>query len=212
MRCGAIDLRKHGSTLEAAAHVESRLADLKSEVDGEADQHFRTPVPPLDANHGPSSGAIPWHVAIEDFLKAFGRGTFHTQGLFKLAQLNGIVAYQCNNIFLGGAAGTAAPQNVSREPHLVMPNAIRAFHGLKVPRAKKSKGSQLTEEEAGAAEGSGPPKNIKRLVWEQAARELPEDLVRCRQARPFWWFLHSSASARLSTHPRSSAKKFVVPE
>lgn len=58
-------------------------------------------------------------VAVEDYMKSFAPGKFHTRGLFKLAQLNGIVAYESRRV-------TAA-----ESPVFHMPNAIRAFFGVR---------------------------------------------------------------------------------
>jgi Holliday junction resolvasome RuvABC endonuclease subunit len=53
------------------------------------------------------------HVAVEDVLKSFQAGRFHTQGLFKLAGLNGTVAYE-------------AWRRTHATVEVYMPNAIRA--------------------------------------------------------------------------------------
>lgn len=59
------------------------------------------------------------HVAIEDILKSFSPGRFHTQGLFKLSALNGTIGYECWRRTKGGAS-----------VETYMPNAIRAAFPL----------------------------------------------------------------------------------
>jgi hypothetical protein len=216
VRCSAIDLRKRLSLLDAATEVERQLRELRESVAAEAAYHFPAPVSArpgalmdVGSHHGE---AVPWVVAIEDFLKSFGRASFHTQGLFKLAQLNGIVAYQSRHLFLEKQpVGGADSGGLIREPRMVMPNVIRAFHGLKASdgdstqdkgaRKKKSPSSRGETKEAPAAnrcddEGQERPrattdadatagdaapsqkqKDIKVVVWERAAAELPAELV-----------------------------------
>lgn len=38
---------------------------------------------------------VEWSIGIEEFMKTYHTGRFHTQGLFQLARLNGIVSYSC---------------------------------------------------------------------------------------------------------------------
>jgi Holliday junction resolvasome RuvABC endonuclease subunit len=61
-------------------------------------------------------------IGIEDFMKSFATGRFHTQGLFRLAQLNGILGYECY-------------KRVNHRVNFYMPNAIRSYFLL----AKTSK-------------------------------------------------------------------------
>lgn len=56
-------------------------------------------------------------IFIEDFMKSYGNKSFHTQGLFKLAKLQGMIA-----------AHLAEMTHI--EPVAVMPNAIRGFFNL----------------------------------------------------------------------------------
>ena len=58
-----------------------------------------------------------YHVGIEDFMKTYFAGRFHTQGLFKLAQLNGIVSYTCYDLF-------------QTKPIHVHPSTARSLFGL----------------------------------------------------------------------------------
>jgi hypothetical protein len=62
-----------------------------------------------------------WVIGIEDFLKTFARGKFHTKGLFQLAQLNGVVSYGCWTAF-------------GSKPWHVHPTSARSFFHLQVPR------------------------------------------------------------------------------
>ena len=57
-------------------------------------------------------------VIIEEFMKSYGNKSFHTQGLFKLAKLQGMVAAH-------------AAELTTTEPVSIMPNAIRSFFNLK---------------------------------------------------------------------------------
>ncbi|KAF0689724.1 Aste57867_18835 [Aphanomyces stellatus] len=77
----------------------------------------------LETDHHASSG-VAWHVGIEDFLRTFSGGNFHTKGLFQLAQLNGLVSYCALTTF-------GVP------PVHVHPTAARAFFALQVPSDAK---------------------------------------------------------------------------
>ena len=179
VRCGAIDLRRCDTLLSAAQSVAQELQTLKEEVVGELDQH-------LPASHftfpgGPSDKSVLWEVGIEEFMKSFGGGRFHTKGLFKLAQLNGIVSYQCTGLFLAepleqkDPMESVAATSTKREPRLIMPNAIRSFHNLKVPKASKAKSAERVE--APNSKKNAKRKDIKKVVFERAAEELPAELV-----------------------------------
>jgi hypothetical protein len=56
-------------------------------------------------------------IGVEDFMKSFRAGRFQTTGLFKLARLNGAVAFACWD-------RTQAPVSS------VMPNAVRSYFGV----------------------------------------------------------------------------------
>ncbi|KDO19969.1 hypothetical protein SPRG_13074 [Saprolegnia parasitica CBS 223.65] len=68
-----------------------------------------------------TSETLPWVVGIEDFLKTYAGGRFHTKGLFQLAQLNGLVSYSCYTTF------GARPQHVH-------PTTARALFRLAKPK------------------------------------------------------------------------------
>ncbi|KAH9097357.1 hypothetical protein LEN26_017083 [Aphanomyces euteiches] len=65
---------------------------------------------------------VSWEVGIEDFLRTFARGQFHTKGLFQLAQLNGLVSY-------------CALTSFGAKPLHVHPTSARNFFSLKTPAA-----------------------------------------------------------------------------
>ena len=69
-------------------------------------------------------------IVVEDFMKTFQVGKFHTQGLFRLAEVNGMIKYAC---FL----------ELGVQPHVVMPNAVRNALGVasykKSPSKKQNK-------------------------------------------------------------------------
>lgn len=69
-----------------------------------------------------------WHVSIEDVMKSFAAGRFNTQGLFKLARLNGIVSFECW-------------RRLDASMALVMPNAIRSGFDVKAALAAAVQGS-----------------------------------------------------------------------
>jgi len=178
VKCGAVDLRKCSTILEAATVVERELATLKTTVASGTDVHFK------NGSLQEPRTAVPWHVGIEDFMKSFGRASFHTQGLFKLAQLNGIVSFQCKKTFLDDGPSSGTVVKSQAEPRLFMPNAIRAFHGLKAPKKPRSKKQAASSKSKGSEalgtstqKKNAKTKDIKRIVWERAAEELPESLV-----------------------------------
>lgn len=74
-------------------------------------------------------------VGVEDCLKGFSGGRYNTQGLFKLARLNGIVTY-------------AVWQRTGRPVALHTPNAIRAYFGID---ARAVRAASLEAAEAAAA-------------------------------------------------------------
>ena len=235
MCCQAIDLRKCSSTLDAAALVELELQKLRTEVDAEAGRFLQleppTVPPPLDTAITTTRDddgddvvdveVVEWDVALEEFMKSFGGGAFHTQGLFKLAQLNGIVAYQCTKIFANRPTGATTGNSDSsdggnddaaatsygrggggvwlaqQEPRLFMPNAIRAFHQLKKESGGRVDGGDgsTSEEKTKNSTNISKPKNIKQVVWDRAAQELPTDLAR----KPSQIFRHPHCGLRMHT-------------
>lgn len=60
---------------------------------------------------------IVWRIGIEDFMRTFVAGRFHTKGLIQLAQLNGIVSYSCW-------------KNFDAKPKHYHPTLARSFFGL----------------------------------------------------------------------------------
>ena len=62
-------------------------------------------------------------IAVEDIMKSFSGGRFSTQGLFKLARLNGIVQY-------------AIWRRTGIVPLSAMPNAVRAYCGVRAHAVK----------------------------------------------------------------------------
>jgi hypothetical protein len=103
-----------------------------------------------------ASGMAPaaWYVGIEEYMKTFKPGRFQTRSLFSMAQLNGIVAFECMRMFgedsvgqtecgdtiaaaaaaaavAAGAAGAAAAFPPPREPLQVHPTRARAAYGLR---------------------------------------------------------------------------------
>nr|CCA16523.1 conserved hypothetical protein [Albugo laibachii Nc14] len=66
---------------------------------------------------------IVWFIGIEDFMRAFVAGRFHTKGLIQLAQLNGIVSYSCW-------------QNFDAKPTHYHPTLARSYFGLSKPSVK----------------------------------------------------------------------------
>ncbi|EQC26356.1 hypothetical protein SDRG_15841 [Saprolegnia diclina VS20] len=73
-----------------------------------------------------ASGTLPWVVGIEDFLKTYAGGRFHTKGLFQLAQLNGLVSYSCYTTF-------------KSRPQHVHPTTARALFRLAKPKDAATK-------------------------------------------------------------------------
>ena len=69
-----------------------------------------------------------WCVGIEDFMKTFATGRFQTRSLFAMAQLNGVVAFECMHMF--GARGTTG-EEPPREPLQVHPTRARTAYGLR---------------------------------------------------------------------------------
>ncbi|OQR90885.1 hypothetical protein THRCLA_09164 [Thraustotheca clavata] len=74
----------------------------------------------------PKQENITWLVGIEDFLKTYASGRFHTKGLFQLAQLNGLISYSCLLTF-----GT--------RPQHIHPTSARAFFRLAKDKEMKKR-------------------------------------------------------------------------
>lgn len=69
---------------------------------------------------------VDWRVGIEDFMRTYRFGRFHTKGIFQLAQLNGVVSYACWRRFSGDA-----------QPVHTHPSAARGFFGIAATTTKK---------------------------------------------------------------------------
>lgn len=82
-------------------------------------------------------------VGVEDIMKTFSPGRFHTQGLFKLARLNGIVSY--------GAWAATGCGAVPLE--LAMPNEVRGYFGLRAAAAAAAGGGRGSSDELQALGG-----------------------------------------------------------
>jgi hypothetical protein len=72
----------------------------------------------LCLKHGSKQDGHCWDVGVEDFAKSYTPGRFNTRGLFKLAQLSGIVKFSCMNAF-------------GCTPWEWHPTSARAFFGLR---------------------------------------------------------------------------------
>lgn len=94
----------------------------------------------LQERHGPVDA-----VCLEGFMKGFAAGRFQTRGLFDLAQLNGIVAYEAANVF-------------GVEPLVGMPNRVRTYFGVaeEVRRGRLEAAAAAAQPEGGALESPAP--------------------------------------------------------
>lgn len=100
------------------------------------------------------------HVAVEAFMKSFATGRFQTRGLFKLAQLNGVVAWECRRVT--GAA-----------PRFYPPNTVRSTFGVKAA-AVAGGGSRTANERRRAI------KEAVLAVVREARPEVEESLSTTR--------------------------------
>lgn len=85
------------------------------------------------------------HVGVEDVMKSFTPGRFHIQGLFRLASLNGVIAYE-------------SWRRTGGSVEVYMPNAIRASFGIGAVRDVGAPGESI---EIGGSSGSAPPLRAK---------------------------------------------------
>ncbi|OQR92521.1 hypothetical protein ACHHYP_03601 [Achlya hypogyna] len=116
---GYVVLNEHGR-LDTAGHVSTKhLASDQQILDIGVD--IASTLQAL-----PATRPAQWVVGIEDFLKTYAGGRFHTKGLFQLAQLNGLVSYCCLTAF-----------NV--RPQHVHPTTARAFFRLAKPKGSPKK-------------------------------------------------------------------------
>lgn len=79
-----------------------------------------------------------WRVGIEDFMRAYRFGRFHSRGIFQLAQLNGTVSYACWRR-LGGDAESAQPVHTH-------PTAARGFFGIAASKTTTTTKKKATGE------------------------------------------------------------------
>ena len=80
LRCKAIrpGTQCKGSSILSSSYIFSHFLSDVRELDPEFQNH-------------PSQ----WHVAIEKYLQMFNAASFRTQGLFYLAEINGVIQYKC---------------------------------------------------------------------------------------------------------------------
>lgn len=82
--CKAIhpDKSCKGNSLTSAAFLFRQIQSSILSVDPQASEH------PAD-----------WRIVVEEYLKMFGSTSFRTQGLFYLAEINGIIQFKCWEMF-----------------------------------------------------------------------------------------------------------------
>jgi hypothetical protein len=102
VKWGYISTTKFPSSeiLDVASGIGDVLKSIRTQVDGEMNTNTFT-----------------WNVGIEDFLRTYNNGKFHTKGLFQLAQLNGIVSFWCWKFY-------------GKKPFHTHPTSARAFFDL----------------------------------------------------------------------------------
>lgn len=114
--------------LDIAQSIESKLYDLSSSnIDDQ----------------------VSWTIGIEEFMKTYYTGRFHTQGLFQLARLNGIVSYSCFRAF-------------QTKPIHIHPTTARAAFQLTTPKAN-----------AAGTTGGTTPSSIKQVVLDYTRCQYP---------------------------------------
>ncbi|TYZ60437.1 hypothetical protein PybrP1_009387 [[Pythium] brassicae (nom. inval.)] len=109
-----------------------------------------------------------WRVGVEDFMRTYRFGRFHTRGIFQLAQLNGTVSYACWRR-LGDAE--------SAQPVHTHPSAARGFFGIAATKAgKKATGESDIKEQVMA---------FVEREWRKQQEQEAEEEGCSQQARLF---------------------------
>jgi len=110
------------------------------------------------------SSELIWLVGIEQYLKTYGSGQWHTKGLFALAELNALVRWIAGSTF-------------HCTPLLIHPRAPRALYDLKPPvhtEALVKTPDANTPVDLGAkAKRPAPSASIKRTVLDFVKQRMP---------------------------------------